>query len=158
MSNQSKAGIWVRREEGIDYTTLFEETDGEIVGFIPLEKQPVVKNIYLGAICFQDLIELYPLVARPPFNTNYGLFQNHFYPLGGEPWHQVPELLGKGLARKIEFEVVKDLLTRFSDNTPIVKDKHTTRSHLEYCKKIGITPFQPMPLREYHDILQRSIR
>ncbi len=152
MASQDMSGIWIQRINPFQYNTLFRPMsirEGEI-GFIPFPHNH--EEVYLGSIGFLDMSTgKYQITALP--NMSRGLLLNNFFPIGS---HR-PNLLGKGLARRIEFEVAKDLLIQFPEDTPMAVGA-TSPTHLDYCRKVGLTPFQPMPLSQYHDILQRSIR
>lgn len=154
MSTQDQEGIWINRESPLIYQTFLREVTENLVGFIPF-MHPYSKR-YLGSLEFLDMSTgQFHIDALPGMNK--GLVSHHFYPLGGDPSETKPELLGKGLARRIELEVARDLLTNFPEDTPIAVVA-TSKNRINYCRKVGLTPFQQMPLSQYHDILQRSIR
>lgn len=154
MASQDKSGIWINRDSPLIYQTFLREVTDNLVGFIPFA-HPYPER-YLGSISFLNMSTgkyNIPVLS----SMNKGLVSHHFYPLGGTPSEERPILLGKGLARRIELEVAKDLLIQFPEDTPLAVVA-TSDNRINYCRKVGLTPFQPMPLREYHDILQRSIR
>ncbi|MEK6910321.1 MAG: hypothetical protein AABW82_00950 [Nanoarchaeota archaeon] len=154
MVGQDTSGIWIERVAPLIYQTFLREVTDNLVGFIPFVHS--YPKRYLGSLEFLDMSTgQFHIDALQGMNK--GLVSHHFYPLGGTPSETKPELLGKGLARKIELEIAKDLLIQFSEDTPIAVVA-TSENRINYCRKVGLTPFQPMPLREYHDILQRSIR
>jgi len=142
-------GIWVQHspEYGICYETSLREETERLVGFVPFEHP--YEPRYLGSIKFVDIIKL----GQPLFNLNTGLVQTHFYPLGGDPSLR-PELVGKGLARKIELIVAKELLNSFQEGNKVFIPA-SSESHLAYCKRVGIPPSQVITLNEYLSILSK---
>ena len=70
--------------------------------------------------------------------------------MGGEPPR--PLLKGKGLARKIELVIAKDLSKIFTPSTLIAIGAHSD-SHLKYCERIGIKPMEQMSLGNYIKLL-----
>lgn len=145
---QTKKGIWVRKENPLYYETSLRETQRDVIAFIPFEHK--YEPMYLGSVGFFNLND-YPL-SFSRHNLTKGLLQNKFYPLGGLVHETRPDLLGKGLAKKIEFEIAKELLKHFPEDT-LIAIGASSDSHLEYCKRIGIVPFKAMPLKEYVELL-----
>ncbi len=78
--------------------------------------------------------------------------QNKFYPFGDPDLRS--ELIGKGLARRIEFEIAKDLLEKFPKET-YVAIGGSSDSHLEYCKRIETKPWKQTFLCDYVKLLDR---
>ena len=155
MASQDTSGIFIQRVNPFQYNTIIRRTgEQDIISFIPFRHNHEVD--YLGSIGFLDMSTGQFHISALS-NMNKGLLSNHFYPLGGTPSETRPDLLGKGLARRIEFEVAKDLLKQFSEDTPIAIAA-TSDNRKNYCRKVGLATFHPMPLRQYYDILQRSIR
>ena len=152
----TKKGIIISRnldvpKRTLNYSTwLNEGNNEEVIKFIPLEHS--YSSSYIGSVGFFEISQYPEWVSR--LKVNEGLLQNHFFPFGGFPEETVPELVGKGLAKKIEFEIAKDLSTKFASNTPIVIGA-TSDSHEAYCRRIGIVPFEVMTLKEYINILSR---
>jgi hypothetical protein len=141
-------GIWIQKENSLYYSTWLRERKKDIVKFISFEHP--YNPMYLGSVGFLDLakINIYSV------NLKNGLFQNKFYPFGGTVKEIRPKLVEKGLARKIEFEIAKDLLRNFSKDTPIIIGA-ISDNHLKYCERVGITPFAPMSLEDYTNLLDR---
>ena len=143
---QKTKGIWIQKENPLYYSTWLKERQENVIGFIPFEHP--YDPMYLGSVGFLDLGE----VSISSVDLDHGLLQNHFYPFGGTARETRPELVGKGLARRIEFEIAKDLSKSFPEDTPIVIGA-TSDSHLEYCQRIGIVPFKAMSLCDYVKLL-----
>lgn len=147
---QKLKGIWVTRDDKIPfyYSTWLIERAEEVVGFIPFEH--TYDPRYLGSVRFLDLSSSDFDFSRN--NLYDGLLQNKFYPLGDPELR--PGLIGKGLARRVEFEIAKDLLEKLPQDTPVVIGA-SSDSHKEYCGRIGITPGQQMSLCDYVKLLER---
>jgi hypothetical protein len=150
---QIQKGIWITRDSEIplNYETWLRERTREVVGFIPFEHP--YEPLYLGSVGFLDLSD--PKLDFSRYNLTKGLLQNQFYPLGGDPVSDRPSLVGKGLARRIEFEIAKDLLEKLPRDIPIAIGA-SSDSHLAYCKRVGLVPWQAMPLEKYVAILSRA--
>ena len=149
---QKLKGIWITRDDEVPlyYSTWLRERTEEVVGFIPFEHS--YDPGYLGSVGFLDLSD--PNLDFSRHNLTEGILQNQFYPLGGTALETRPELVGKGLARKIEFEIAKDLLEKLPQDTPVAIGA-SSDSHKEYCRRIGITPWQQMSLCDYVKLLDR---
>lgn len=149
---QKSKGIWITRDPEIplNYETWLRERDKDLVAFIPFEHP--YEPMYLGSVGFLRIEDFPNFVNR--LNVNHGLLQNQFYPLGGTAQDTRPELLGKGLARKIESEIAQDLSRKLPTDTPVVIGA-SSDSHLEYCRRLGITPWQQMSLGDYVQLLDR---
>jgi len=153
---QLRGGIWIEKdsdapEHNIIYSTWLREKKVNIVGFIPFE-HPYEPG-YLGSVGFIYISQFPGLCLR--HNINKGLLQNHFYPLGGTAKDIRPRLLRKGLARRIELEIAKDLSKTFREDT-LIAIGASSNSHLEYCHKLGIVPFEQIFLKEYLSILSHA--
>lgn len=152
LSNQK--GIWIRStpQYGVQYETFLNENPGQTISFIPFENP--YGSDYLGSVGFLDVKKFErSFFKRNNIDVREGLVQNHFYPLGN-PWGR-RSLRGKGLARKIEAAVAKDLLTRFPEDTNIIIAA-SSDSHLAYCRRIGLTPLKVISLEQYNAILEMS--
>ena len=147
---QKTRGIWITRDNQVPmyYSTWLRERTEEVVGFIPFESS--YEPRYIGSVRFLDLSE--PNLDFSKYNLTEGLLQNQFYPLGDPDLR--PNLMGKGLARRIEFEIAKDLLKKLPKDTPVAIGA-SSDSHLEYCKRIGIIPWKQMSLCNYVKLLDR---
>lgn len=147
---QEIKGIWIQQDEEypLGYLTWLREKKDNVIGVIPFEHS--YRPTYLGSVTFLNLsdprLDFSHLKER--YNLKKGLLQNKFYPLGGMALYHQTELIGKGLARRIEFEIAKDLSKKFPEETQIVIGA-SSDSHLEYCKRLGIIPFKSMTLKEY---------
>ena len=150
--------IWISRSnEGIIYeTSLRDETNSP--GFIAnIEFPNPYDEEYLGSIQFIDTNECPFRLTSRGFTMNEGLIQNHFYPFGGFVNENKPLLLKRGLARRIELEVSRDLLKRFPETTPLAIGAHED-VHIEYCRKMGIVPYSIITLREHFELLRKAVR
>ncbi len=147
-ASQKLKGIWIQKEHPLYYSTWLREISEGVIGFIPFEHS--YEPMYLGSVGFLDLGN--SELDFSCYNLNKGLLQNQFYPLGGTVHETRPELIGRGLARKIEFEIAKDLSKYFSKDTPIAIGA-SSDFHLKYCQKIGIVPFKSMSLCDYVELL-----
>jgi hypothetical protein len=159
MNNKSRQpaqkGIWIWKDPEIFlcYNTSLEQPNKDSINFFPFE-HPYSPG-YLGSVGFLDIEEFPNLMTRAGMKK--GFLQNHFYPLGGFPETNRPLLVGKGLAKKIELSVAKDLARQYQLGT-LIAIGATSESHLEYCQRIGIIPFNPMTLEEYIQILNKPHR
>lgn len=152
-TSQTRKGIWIalNNENPLVYETFLSKPKEPVVSFIPFEHTYSKQG--LGSIGFLDLSDIRLHISS--VNIRQGLFQNHFYPLGSFPDERVPELVGKGLATKIEFEVAKNLASKFHGITPIIIGA-SSDSHLKYCERVGLVPNYIMTLDEYIAILNKK--
>lgn len=149
---QTRKGIWIQGDSDVPlgYTTWLRERAENVVSFIPFEHP--YEPMYLGSVGFLEIKDFPFWISR--LKVDQGLLQNQFYPLGGTAQETRPELVGKGLARIIEFEIAQDLSRKLAEDTPIAIGA-TSDSHLEYCKRVGITPFKVITLKQYAKLLSR---
>lgn len=148
--SQKLKGIWITRDDEapLTYLTWLREKADDLVCFIPFDHPYDAR--YLGSIRYLDLSN--PCFDFSKSGLTEGLLQSHFYPLGGTSLATRPELVGKGLARKIEFEIAKDLLGKFSP-VSLVAIGASSDSHLKYCQKVGIVSGKQMHLGDYVKLL-----
>jgi len=147
---QKVKGIWIHKEEPLNYATLFEKINENVIGFIPFDHP--YESVHLGGVGFVDLSN--PEVDFSGYGLIEGLLQNIFSPFGMNALKIKLDLIGKGLARKIEFEIAKDLSKSFPGDTSIAIGA-SSDSHKVYCERIGFVPFKAMPLSDYVRLLDR---
>jgi hypothetical protein len=151
--NIIKKGVWIEKENPFYYLTWLSERVDNVIGFLPFKHSH--EPMYMGSVGFIKIEDLQSeRLSKRMGRVNHGLLQNHFYPLGSCIYDKKSEFLGKGLARKIEFEIAKELLKQFPKNLPIVIGA-SSDSHLAYCERVGFTPFKAMRLDEYVRKLNR---
>ncbi len=143
-------GIWVSDDNEandcrIRYSTWLKEPNEKTLEFIQFNHS--YDNVYLGGIVFFDLSK-----TRVEEAGNKGFLLSQFYPLGGNPYIDYPELVGKGLARRIELSVASDLAKKYPENTPVTIWA-SSDTHIKYCERVGIKTKEPMTLMEYVKIL-----
>ncbi len=152
----NEKGIWIEKDRcsANHYTTWLDKKRGKVIGFVPFDHS--YEPRYLGSVGFLDISRELDRKTSIYFRmgVSHGLLQNQFYPLGGTAKDIHPDLLGKGLAKRIELAIAKDLLQHFSRITPVVIGA-TSELHLQYCKRLGFVPFKPMTLEEYFGLLNR---
>ncbi|MBP7708499.1 hypothetical protein KA107_02345 [Candidatus Pacearchaeota archaeon] len=145
-------GIWIERFEGHNYITWLNEEIASSAGFVPFENDYSADR--LGLVSFLNLADSTHSYSAQKIKKE-GLRQAIFYPLGRSVNYTHPKLLGQDLARKIEIEIAKDLISRLTENS-LILIKGNNKFHLKYLEDLRITSMEQMTLGEWLSKLEKK--
>ncbi len=142
-----RLGIQIEGPEGyflMEYDTFITTENGSDM-FVPVDAEDI-EDEELGYVVYQRLDD-----------ETLDCFQ--FFPFGHEPQEEFPQLLGKGLADRIQLMIARDLREELSPEVRVYQGGNGTSMYRNrQLDRLGLTPGRGYSLGRMVELMESKVR